>query len=100
MRARIRALAITWLVLLVLLAIEFGGSFLPIPRAWRPLLLVLALLMVATTMVMYMNVRRGPTIVRGFAVAGLFWLIVLLGLGSLDAMTRHDYFTGTAIHGP
>jgi hypothetical protein len=29
--------------------------------------------------------------VRAFAVAAVFWLIVLLGLGSIDALTRTHY---------
>jgi hypothetical protein len=30
--------------------------------------------------------------VRLFAVAGLVWLCILLGLGSLDPMTRTDVY--------
>jgi hypothetical protein len=37
---------------------------------------------------------RGSVLVRGFAVAALFWLIVLLGLGSLDTMTRNVFPVG------
>jgi hypothetical protein len=28
---------------------------------------------------------------RDFAIAGFFWLIVLLGLGSIDPLTRTDH---------
>jgi hypothetical protein len=38
-----------------------------------------------------MEIGRALTIVRLFAVAGLLWLTILLGLGSLDPMTRTDY---------
>ncbi len=48
-------------------------------------------LMVAAVATMFMQVGRGPTIVRLFAVAALVWLTVLLGLGSLDPMTRIEY---------
>jgi hypothetical protein len=45
---------------------------------------------------MFMQVGRGPTIVRLFAVAALVWLSVLLGLGSLDPMTRIEYLVQDA----
>jgi hypothetical protein len=47
--------------------------------------------MVATLGVAFMQVRRGPTIVRLFIIAALLWLAILLGLGSLDPMTRTQY---------
>jgi cytochrome c oxidase subunit IV len=40
---------------------------------------------------LFMQIGRGPVIVRLFAVAGLLWLSILLGLGSLDPLTRTDY---------
>ena len=66
-------------------------SFLPLDRALRPLVLIPAVLMVGIVGTVFMEVRRGPEIVRLFAVAGLLWLTILLGLGSLDPMTRTDY---------
>jgi cytochrome c oxidase subunit 4 len=78
-------------VLLVLLAIEVGVTFLPLGRDARPLVMIPAVVMVGTMGVIFMEVRRGPDIVRLFAVAGLLWLTILLGLGTLDALTRTDY---------
>ena len=54
-------------------------------------MLIPAVLMVGTVGTMFMEVGRGPEIVRLFAVAALLWLTILLGLGSLDPMTRTDY---------
>jgi hypothetical protein len=39
----------------------------------------------------FMQVGRGPVIVRLFAAAGVLWLVILLALGSLDPLTRIDY---------
>ena len=78
-------------LLLVLLAIEVGVTFLPLGRDARPLVMIPAVVMVGTMGVIFMEVRRGPDIVRLFAVAGLLWLTILLGLGTLDALTRTDY---------
>jgi len=88
---RFRRLWLTLGLLLVLLAMEFGISFLPLDREARPLVLIPAVLMVGLVGAMFMEVGRGPTIVRLFAVAGVLWLTILLGLGSLDPMTRTDY---------
>jgi cytochrome c oxidase subunit IV len=87
-----RQLLLCWLALLVLTALEFGAAFLPVGRGWRPLLLLPpACCMAALVCVMFMDVRRGPALVRGFAIAGLFWLAVLLGLGMVDPLTRAVY---------
>jgi caa(3)-type oxidase subunit IV len=91
MTLRFRRLWLALGLLLVLLAIEFGASFLPLDRAARPLVLIPAVLMVGVVGTVFMEVRRGPEIVRLFATAALLWLTILLGLGSLDPMTRTDY---------
>ncbi len=84
-------LLLSWGLLLLLGAAEFGASFLPLARSLRPLIIIPAVLMAAIVATMFMEVGRGPTIVRGFAVAAVFWLIVMLGLGSADPLTRTDY---------
>ena len=96
MSADFRALLGTWVLLLMLLAGEFGAGFLPLPPSLRPLILIPAVIMVAAVGIMFMQVRKGPTIVRLFVVAGLVWLSILLGLGSLDPMTRTDVYTPIA----
>ena len=96
MTQHFRNLLVTWIVLLVLLGAEFGASFLPPVRSARPLILIPVVLMVIAVGTMFMQVGRGPTIVRLFAVAALVWLSVLLGLGSLDPMTRIEYLVQDA----
>lgn len=86
-----------WLALMLLGGIELGLSFLPLNRAARPLVMLPALPMIALVAVGFMNVTRGPAIVRVFAVAALLWLLILLGLGSVDALTRIDYAV-TGLH--
>ena len=97
LRREIGRLAAVWGVLVLLGAAEFAASFLPLPHSLRPLLLLLAGLMVLLVGVGFMEVRNGPPIVRAFAVAALFWLLLLLGLGSVDPLTRTEFaVTGTA----
>jgi cytochrome c oxidase subunit IV len=80
-----------WLALLLLGALELGCSYIEFDRSLRPVLLVPALGMVALVGVIFMRVRSGVAIVRGFALAGLVWLTLLLGLGTMDPMTRTMY---------
>jgi preprotein translocase subunit SecG len=47
--------------------------------------------MVATVAIGYMEVRRGSVLARTFAIAAMFWLLVLLALGTADPLTRTDY---------
>jgi cytochrome c oxidase subunit 4 len=86
-----RHLLICWLALLTVAAIEFGCAFSPLARLYRPLLLLPALCMVALVAFMFMGVRNGPAIVRIFAIAGVVWLTILLGLGMMDPLTRAIY---------
>ena len=95
MNPRSRHLLLAWALLMALLAIEFGASFLPLDRAARPLILVPAALMIAVVSVAFMELRRGPEAMRLFFAAGLLWLCILLGLGSLDPMTRINHYVRT-----
>jgi hypothetical protein len=95
MTPRFRHLWLTLVLLLVLLAIEFGVSFLLLDGAARPLVLIPAVLMVGVVGTVFMEVGRGPEIIR-FSIAALLWLSILLALGSLDPMTRIEYLVQAA----
>jgi caa(3)-type oxidase subunit IV len=79
------------LALFVLAAIEFGCGFIRFGQALRPLLLLPAIVMVGLVALVFMRVTTGPALVRIFAIASLFWLTILLGLGTMDPMTRAIY---------
>jgi cytochrome c oxidase subunit IV len=91
MRQELRRLLLIWLLLLALGAIELGASYLPWPRGLRPLVMLPGVIMVGIVAMGFMEVRRGPALVRAFAVAGVLWLLLLLGLGSADPLTRTQY---------
>ena len=82
-----------WIGLILLWGLEFGISFVKLPTGLRPLLLIVAAAMVALVALLFMHVSRGPVVVRGFAVVAIFWMIILIGLGSMDPLTRAQYFT-------
>ena len=84
-------LLLCWVGLILRAALEFGCAAIHFDRSYRPALLLPALAMVALVAFMFMRVRNGTAIVRVFAIAGLFWLTILLGLGMMDPLTRAIY---------
>jgi cytochrome c oxidase subunit IV len=82
-----RTLAIAWLALLVLTAVELGAALLRFGVIAPAIGIVMAVLVAF----LFMRVREAPALSRIFALAGVFWLILLLGLTSLDTFTRSDY---------
>jgi hypothetical protein len=95
-RPKLLDLLLAWLLLLVLGGFEFAASYLPLARGLRPLVMIPGVLMVLTVAIGFMEVRRGPVVVRAFTVAAMFWLFLLLGLGSVDPLTRTDYLVPDA----
>lgn len=84
-------LLFAWVFLLILGVVEFGAAQASFAPSLRPLLMLPALCMVAIVGVMFMELPRGPGINRIFAIAALFWLTILLGLGMMDPLTRAVY---------
>ena len=88
-------LLLAWFALILLWGLEFGVSFIDMPPSLRPVLLVVAFAMLAFVALYFMHLGRGPILVRGFAVMAIFWMIVLIGLGSMDPLTRTQYIATT-----
>ena len=91
MRRRHRLDLLIWLALLIVAALEFGISFAPIPAGVRPILMLPAVVMAVVVALGYMRLLAAPDIARGFAIAGIFWLTILLGLAMTDPLTRTVY---------
>jgi hypothetical protein len=88
MNPRHRSGLLIWLGLLLASALEFGLSFLAIPPGIRPILLLPSAGMAALIALGFMRLLTAPDIAKGFAIGGIFWLTVLLGLAMTDPMTR------------
>jgi hypothetical protein len=91
MSPRHRSDLLIWLGLLLAAALEFGLSFLAIPHGMRPILLLPPVGMAVLVTLGFMRLLCAPDIAKGFAIAGIFWLTVLLGLAMTDPMTRAVY---------
>lgn len=84
-------LTLTWAFLMAVAGGEFVVSGMQMEIANRPVLLFFAGTMVVTVAIMFMHLASAPVVAKGFAVAGLFWLIILIGFGAMDMLTRSWY---------
>ena len=82
-------LAPTWLLLLVLLGLQVAAAL--AHAGWASGLL--GPLMIGMVAFLFMDLGRASALSRIFALAGLFWLVILVGLTSVDFLARHDYPT-------
>jgi hypothetical protein len=96
MKPGMMRLLLAWGLLILLGGMEFAASYLPLVRSWRPLIMIPGVLMVLVVAIAFMEVNKGPAIVRAFALAGIFWLFVLLALGSVDPLTRTNHYVPDA----
>jgi cytochrome c oxidase subunit 4 len=85
---KIRIPAIAWLALLVLLGLTCFIAYLPLGN-WN---LVIGLVIAATktgiVLVFFMKLPKSPPLAWIYAAAGLFWLMIMLGLSASDYLTR------------
>ena len=91
MNPRQRSDLLIWLALLLAALLELGLSFLAIPRGIRPLLILPSAGMAVLVSLGFMRLLTAPQIAKGFAIGGIFWLTVLLGLAMTDPMSRVVY---------
>jgi caa(3)-type oxidase subunit IV len=80
-------LVLIWAALVLLLILEVVSALLH--AGW--VAFGLAPIMVLLVAAGFMHVLKGSQLTRIFATTGLFWLLILLGLGGIDFFARHDY---------
>lgn len=83
-------IGLTWLALLILFLVQLAMMKAKL-GIYTPLV---GLVMIACVVVGFMQLPRGSGLTHIFALAGVFWLCILLGLGSLDPLTRVDHGVG------
>jgi len=80
-------LLLLWAALVLLLGMEVLAAVLH--AGW--VAFGLAPIMVALVVAGFMHVLQASPLSRIFATSGLFWLLILLGLGGIDFFARRDY---------
>lgn len=84
-------LTVTWVFLMALAGAEFMVSGLELGLANRAVILAFALAMLTTIAMMFMRLYSAPTLAKVFALMAVVWIVLLFGLGSMDALTRSWY---------
>lgn len=86
----LRRLGLFWTIQMILLGIEVGAvAWLPARLAAVIVLLAMAG-MLALVLLVFMRLRAASSLAQAFVAGGLLWLGILLGLGSMDPLTRTD----------
>lgn len=82
------SLIVCWAALLCLLALTVALAYQPLGAFNLVGALMIATVKAALVAAIFMELRRSAGLVRVFAGAGFFWLIILLWLGLMDFITR------------
>ena len=78
---------VVWLFLLLLVGAEFLLSRFAVTARLVP---AVGLLMAGIVAMSFMRLSRATGLPAIFAVAAAFWLLIMMGMGGLDPVTRHD----------
>jgi cytochrome c oxidase subunit 4 len=84
----LRLILIVYVVLIGLLALSAGATFLPGGWWSTPISMTIALAKASLIFFYFMRLRSQSGLVRVFALAGFFWLAILVVLTLADYLTR------------
>lgn len=79
-----------WGALMVLLALTTASAFLPLGTANLFISLGIAVTKALLVLFIFMELRASNALVRVFAAAGFFWLLIMIALTSADYTHRTD----------
>jgi cytochrome c oxidase subunit 4 len=79
-----------WLALVVLLALTTASAFVPLGSANLFISLGIAFAKALIVLLFFMELKTSAALVRVFAAAGFFWLMIMIALTSADYTHRTD----------
>jgi cytochrome c oxidase subunit 4 len=91
-----RAIVISWLLLLALLAMTVLISYQPLGHFNLIIALFIATAKALIVAAVFMELRDRGGIMIAFAIAGFFWLGILLWLSGIDFVSRPEFPPGLA----
>jgi cytochrome c oxidase subunit 4 len=77
-----------WLALIAPLGIRTGLAYVPIGASGLWLSLPLGICQAGIVVFALMRFARAPRLARLFAIAGIYWLLILVGLSLTDYLAR------------
>jgi cytochrome c oxidase subunit IV len=85
----IKTYLIIFLVLMALLGATVTVAYIDLDVWNLPVAMAISILKGGLIVLFFMHVRYGSNLVKIFAGAGFFWLLILLSLAMSDYATRH-----------
>jgi cytochrome c oxidase subunit 4 len=79
-----------WLALILLLAATTASAFVPLGSLNLPVSLAIAVVKALIVLLFFMELRASRALVRAFAAAGFFWLLIMIVLTGADYWHRSD----------
>ena len=79
-----------WLALMLLLAATTASAFVPLGNFNLPVSLTIAAIKALIVLLVFMELRGSRALVRSFAAAGFFWLLIMITLTGADYWHRTD----------
>lgn len=83
-----KSLGWVWFVLVALHFSILGTAMLPLRFFKTPVILIMVLIQTILVMQIFMEVRYAAKLIRLFAAAGFFWLLIQFTLVAADYLTR------------
>lgn len=84
----VRTYALVWLTLLVLVGATVASAYFKLGGFNLIVSLVISLIKTALVMALFMELRRENGTVAVFAIAGFFWLVLMIAPTVMDIATR------------
>lgn len=79
-----------WAALMLLLAATTASAFVPLGSLNIVVSLVIAVIKALVVLLVFMELRASRGLVRAFAAAGFFWLLIMIVLTGADYWHRTD----------
>jgi cytochrome c oxidase subunit IV len=87
--ARARTYVLVWVALICLLAVTLASAYVPLGRENSAINLAIAVAKALLVAFFFMHLRSAHYMLRIAAMAGFFWLAILIGLSLTDFAVRY-----------
>jgi cytochrome c oxidase subunit 4 len=87
--ASARSYVVVWLALICLLLLTLGSAYVPLGPLNSAINLAIAVAKALLVAFFFMHLRSAHYVLRIAAMAGFFWLAILIGLSLTDFATRY-----------
>lgn len=86
-----KAIWTCWIALMLLLTATTASAFVPMGALNLWVSLAIAICKALLVLLLFMELRASAALVRTFAAAGFFWLMIMIALTTADYTHRTDY---------